>query len=656
MRKTIKKILREYRIILEDENMLPSTMKVINCKDIIYSDSRSYGTKGWAQKSLKQNNKYYGPIIKRDDQIDKMCNCCDDGRYIRDIKCEDAYIEHLLKIASDRSVKPFMWFKKNCDVKKDKSGDKERKEKSRKSLGVFNDTSITILEDDLSYKVDAPPPPPKPNFILSVFGNIVQDSFDLLKPHEYAFEMREFVKFDNQPSGTVDKLKKYFRDKVVDWTNFLSWIIMIEVNDFSINYGMSKEGVSEGYVSIDMKIAITNNVRRMATIKIKGSGKAKIDLVDNDFKCVITDYILEGDVVSFLDFQLSMDTNNILHIAKGKYIDIPIDLSEHIKLNFDYKIPIPSYIPFDVSIPENEKTLYGSMKKESKKLEVTDISSVFSSFIEISNTPPEMNENTNNIKSLIQQKFSDKILKILKEQSEGNENITSIQMIINFNVLQNVLNHIGSITFTHKLSDFVDNSLINPMLNIVWDKIKNNDVILTISNLYVFDISNNLIGLSGVATIKSQPLFVIKKSDGDGNLLGYDIDIDINRNEYIQKNIPFGSTIYVLNEGKKIKMGMGSLKLNIHKFFKLGLKEKRNEMDAEFDFIPNSKDSEIIYPTGEKSPFKMEFPIPPIKKEELNFSFGYNKKGVVIQPSNQYQITLTENSVSSVTQINLEKI
>ena len=266
----------------------------------------------------------------------------------------------------------------------------------------------------------------------------------------------------------------------------------------------------------------------------------------------------------------------------------------------------------------------------------------------------KINESNKRHLSSIKQKFSDKIFKIINEQDNVIEKTNNVQMMINFNIVQKILNHIGSITFKHKVSDFVDSSLIDERLNIVWDKIKDNDVILTISNLYTYNISSSLIGLSGVATIKSQPLFVIKKTNG--NILGYDIDISLDSNNLVQKNIPFSSTIYVKNEGTIIKMGMGSLKLNIHKFFKLGIKEKSDQLDAEFDFIPNAKDSEITYPTGEKSPFKLEFPIPPIKKEEIDITFGGNKRSVIIQPSNQYQITLTESLVSSLTQVKLETI
>lgn len=657
MKNIIEKIIKQYI----NESL---TDKIVKCEDIIYTDTKKYGTKGWTQKSLMKNNDYFGPIMKNKTQIDQMCNCCDDGSYVRDIKCEDAFIDHLLLVASDKtSLDSFMWLKPNCQsIKKPNTKNNRVTTTSR-----LTDTSLTIIDDDLSYNFDMGEKETKNNFIFSLFGNIIQESFDILKPHNYKFKMSEFVSFDNEEKGFKYFLSHPFEEmgkKIMGLTNFLEWEISLEIEQFNIKFVDNNNGVA--YIAANF-ILTNSKGKELVNIKLSGEANANIQLSGSKFvSCKVETFNLTGEAKSFLNFDINVDESGIIHLIKGKYIDIPIDISQYLKLYYDFELPVPDYIPFNVEIPDNEKTLYAIV--EAPKLSIGDISSTVSGNLNFSNSKPAsgslntFSEPTNNKKqekseikdsyNIKSRKFSDKIMSILNE-SDNNVGVdTTASLIVFYSVVQNLINHIGGITFSHKFSDFISDDQINDKLKTVWGKIKNNDIFLTIGNSEVKNVSNSEMSMNGVITLKTNRLFAKKYSNEKTGEYSYDIDADFEGNGYVRQNIPYSAKIYITNNGNKINMGISQIVLNVHKFLKINVNENNEELDTEFSF--GGKDSTLKYPTGVISPLKFDFDIPTLESKKVDLVIGtLNKKTVNIVPSNSYEINLTEESINSTTDVNV---
>lgn len=671
MRNIIKKILKEHINISESNT-------VEYCEDIMYLDSRKYGTKGITLKMLK-NYKLMGrqiSVIKRNSEIDDVCNCCD-GIYVKDIKCEDAYIDYLFKKISDAQVGPFVWFKKMCDdVKKPKKVSPAPKKSNKYKA---NNLALTIQSDDLSYSSGAAPEPPI-DIIFNIYGDLIQESFDLLKPHVYTFKLGEFFELGEDQELSLSNLGKETMNrtlkKIIKKLNLTEWELKIEFGDLTTKYldGNNIEVIFKLYIKL-----VTDEGTVILDMEADATGKSEISLTGNNNKisCSLENFLVKGEVKSVVDFDVAMSDRGILYLKKkfkifgyGVYdAEIPIDLSDKMGLYFSFNYPVPQKFPFGVVLPEGSRTVVASVVDP--RLNIAGNGNTYSAALSFgakevpkkgstpvkTNKPTTPKPTTNQPESpgVIKSKEPEFGVEINEQKEKVTENDITAVLMVYYTVGQKLLNHLGSISFYHKFSDMVSLDTLPLPLKNIWDQLKDMPLNLTLSDFKLNNRSESEMSLTGTLTITTRKLLVNLEKDGD-KIINLEL-LNISSDEYVSKSLPFRSRIKIKKEGNRISMGISSLVFNIHGLFNLGLHDKGG-VDVSLKPLATGTDTVLDYETGYESPLKFNFDIPPVEGTTIKLIIGSNKenyKEISIAPSNQYEINLTENSVNAVTDVKLSK-
>lgn len=672
MRDIIKKILKEQVTISESDNLE-------YCKDIMYLENRKYGTKGMTLKMLKKY-KVMGRVfslIKRDSEIDEVCNCCD-GVYIKDIKCEDAYIDHLFKKISDQQVGPFLWAKKKCDgIKKPKKPESSGKISKKYKV---NNLPLTIQNDDLSYESPSGSEPPI-DISFNMYGDLIQESFDLLKPHVYTFKLGEFFELSEDQELSLSNLGKETMNrtlkKIIKKLNLTEWELKIEFGDLSTKY------LDGNNIEVNFKLYIklvTDEGTVIVDIEADATGKTVISLTGeiNQISCALDNFLIKGEVKSVVDFDVALSERGILYLKKkfkifgyGVYdAEIPIDLSDKMGLYFSFNYPVPQKFPFVVILPEGGRTVVASVVDP--RIAIAGNVNSYSAALSFgakaapkkgsapvkTNKPTTPKPTTNKPEEspgAIKSKEPEFGVEINEQEDKVIENDITAVLMVYYTVGQKLLNHLDTISAYHKFSDVVSlDSLPLPIKNI-WDQLKDTPINLTLSNFKLSNSSETEMVLTGTLTLTTRKLLVSIEKDGD-KIVNLQL-LNIQADEYVSKSVPFRAKIKIKKEGVKISMNVSSLTFNVHGLFNLGLQDSGG-VDVKLKPLVAAGDTVLDYETSYESPLKFNFDIPPVKGTTIKLVIGSDKenyKEISIAPSNQYEINLTENSVNAVTDVKLTK-
>jgi len=606
------------------------------------------------------------------DDVKKHCNCVN-GIYVRDKNCEMAYSKYYLDRSNDKKAYPPLKLQpdfKTLFIKLNGGKDEIVKNK-------YNSGSLTISEDDTSYTTEPTPYKPTKNFQFYIYGDILTYAWKLTEPNIYKFNVGEFFKMpeeqeaDNLYDMGKELLKKGTK-KIISKIGLYDWELTIKFYNFNVEYG-SGENVDGANISLDVDLLLTNS-GGYNIVKISSSSNSDVSLskvTENKFNVNLDKLNLNTKNIEVtptgvgaIDKLFSPETisikDGILWIEKEYMltpkIEIPIDISDSLKLNFDVEIPVPESIPFEVDLLETNKKVAAKIKNT--KLTVNKGTSYVGDIIfdsPMSTSQEGGNETNSTTKTNKEEKNNEvKINESVNEDVVKEEIVSTID--IKNNVLQGLINFIGPVIIykNKKVSDITDKNILPDALKeFLWAQLENTKISIVISNIKIGNISESIASIGGVLTMYLTVIDteIIKQGK---RIVGFNSK---SANKKVKKSVPFIGSIKIQNEGDKVITTLSNIKFNIHKFFNLGVKDNGKEIVL----VPsiNYKDefnTSMDFGSGNENPLIFEYEIPTLENKDIKIEVGKkNKKEITIIPSNEYGIELKNESVFANSSVDLVK-